>query len=57
MNTQALEKNCPDHVPRERVVDFDIYNPAPDGGDVTAAWKALQSRSRPIMWSTANGGH
>ncbi len=57
MATTAESLSVPSYVPHDRVVHFDIYNPAPDGGDVTDAWKALRDVSKPIMWTTANGGH
>lgn len=47
---------APDHVPAERVVDFDIFNPPGVEQDYFAAWQTL--RSGPgMVWTTANGGH
>jgi cytochrome P450 len=48
----------PLNVPRERVVDFDIYAPPGVAEDFHMAWKALQSQGTPgIVWTPHNGGH
>ena len=47
----------PCSVPSDRVVDFDVYNPDPQGTGYDEAWLALRDRSQPLMWTTANGGH
>lgn len=57
MQTAAITTAIPDHVPMDRVTDFNIYNPAPNGSDVTQAWLDVKHSAKPIMWSTANGGH
>ena len=46
----------PDHVPADRVVDFNVF--APPGGeqDFFAAWKTLLD-GPDLVWTTANGGH
>jgi cytochrome P450 len=46
----------PAHVPADRVVSFDIYNPPGAEEDYFAAWKTLLS-GPGLVWSTANGGH
>ncbi len=46
----------PSHVPVERVVDFDIFNPPGVESDYFAAWKTLLD-GPGLVWSTANGGH
>jgi len=46
----------PLHVPVERVVDFDIFNPPGVESDYFAAWKTLLD-GPGLVWSTANGGH
>ncbi|RVT42121.1 cytochrome P450 [Sphingobium algorifonticola] len=46
----------PAHVPANRVVDFDIFNPPGVERDYFAAWKTLLD-GPGLVWSTANGGH
>lgn len=46
-----------DRVPDDRVVDFNVYRPDPSDEDYEGAWLALRDRAKPIMWTTANGGH
>lgn len=46
----------PAHVPADRVVDFDIFNPPGVETDYFAAWKALLG-GPGLVWTTANGGH
>lgn len=46
----------PAHVPADRVVDFDIFNPPGVEQDYFAAWKTLLD-GPGLVWSTANGGH
>jgi|TARA_R100000049_G_C1953800_1_gene104454 cytochrome P450 len=52
MSTQPI----PDHVPADRVVDFNVF--APPGGeqDFFAAWKSLLG-GPGLVWTTENGGH
>ena len=48
----------PDHVPVDRVVDFDLYAPPDVAEDYHAAWKTLQERNLPdVVWTPRNGGH
>ena len=47
----------PAHVPQDRVIDLDVYNPAPDLDDPTEGWKALHERNETVLWTTGNGGH
>lgn len=48
----------PSHVPAERVVSFDIFNPPGIEQDYFAAWQTLQRPGTPgLVWTTANGGH
>lgn len=48
----------PQHVPADRVVDFDIFNPPGVEQDYFAAWGALQRPGGPgLVWTTANDGH
>ena len=47
----------PAHVPGDRVIDLDVYNPAPECDDPVEAWKALHNRDEAVLWTTGNGGH
>lgn len=48
----------PAHVPPERCVDFDIYQPLASGKDLHESWKALQDSGLPdVVWTPHNGGH
>ena len=46
----------PAHVPADRVVDFDLFNPPGVEEDFFAAWRTLLE-GPGLVWSTANGGH
>lgn len=48
----------PDHVPPERVADFDIYAPPGAEADFHLAWKTLHAPGLPdLLWTPRNGGH
>lgn len=48
----------PPHIPSDRVVDFDIFNPPGVEDDYFRAWLTLQSPEIPgLVWTTHNGGH
>lgn len=48
----------PDHVPAHLVVDFDVYDPAPDAEGFHAACVDFQRRTpHPLVWSPHHGGH
>jgi cytochrome P450 len=47
----------PEHVPPSRVIDLDVYNPAPDLDDPATAWARLHDREEALLWTTGNGGH
>ncbi|WP_226016356.1 cytochrome P450 [Novosphingobium sp. FKTRR1] len=53
--------HIPDHVPADRVVDFDIFALPGVENDYFAAWEALRGGAdtgRPaLVWTTANHGH
>jgi cytochrome P450 len=54
----TVEAEAPAHVPRELVVDFDVYAPAAPGEDFHAAWVRFQRETpTPLVWSTRYGGH
>lgn len=46
----------PAHVPRDAVVDFDLFNPPGASEDVIMAWHALRGQ-RELVWTPHNGGH
>lgn len=52
-----IEREIPAHVPRDRVIDFDYFDPPGFQQDPHQAWKDLQDRAPRIFWTPANGGH
>ncbi len=49
---------APAHVPPDRIVDFDIFQPPGVEQDYFAAWRALQRPGAPdLVWTPRNGGH
>ncbi|HMP55360.1 MAG TPA: cytochrome P450 [Novosphingobium sp.] len=55
--TSMTAMPVPSHVPHDRVVDFNVYDPDPAGTGHDEAWIALRDRAQPLVWTTANGGH
>jgi len=48
----------PKHIPADRVVDFDIFNPPGVEQDYFTSWLTLQQPGVPgIVWTPRNGGH
>ncbi len=48
----------PSHLARDRIRDFDIYQPLREGLDFHHSWKALQDSDVPdVIWTPRNGGH
>ncbi len=48
----------PANVPDERVHDFDLYRPLPEGTDFHRSWRDMMDASPfPLMWTPHNGGH
>ena len=48
----------PAHVPPERYLDFDIYQPLRDGLGFHESWSRLQAeRKADLVWTPRNGGH
>ena len=48
----------PPHVPLDRVIDFDVYEPAKNNEDYHVAWNRLQDPGIPdVIWSPRYGGH
>ncbi len=53
-----MKADRPAHVPRSRIVDFDVYNPAGIGDGYYAAWQRLHAPGIPdLIWTPRNGGH
>jgi cytochrome P450 len=48
---------APSHVPRERLTDFDVYDPPREGQDYGCAWQTLQDALPDLVWTTTNDGH
>ena len=60
MSQASLEQfDVPDHIPRDRIYDFDMYCPAGNGEkDYYDVWKALQEPGVPdLIWTPHNEGH
>lgn len=48
----------PDHVPEDRVIDFDVYQAPPAGMCPQQMWFEMQANAKhPVMWTPRNGGH
>jgi len=48
--------NIPDHIPRELVVDLNLYDLVRGDEDAQTAWQRFRDHG-PIVWSPHNGGH
>ena len=46
----------PDNVPRELLVDFDVYSPPGGVEDLQGAWRSLH-KGPDIVWAPYHGGH
>ena len=58
MNAPVRDWVRPSHVPEERTVDFDIYNPCTLESDLHHAWKRMrESTPHAIVWTPHNEGH
>ena len=53
----ASDWNVPAHVPPERVVDFNCFDPEGVDEDVQLAWRRLHDIAPDIFWTPRNGGH
>lgn len=52
------EMTVPGNVPRDRIVDIDMFNPPGIEDGYHEAWKRLQSPDTPeLLWTPRNGGH
>lgn len=47
----------PDHVPEDRVWNFNLYDVPGSDEDVHAAYSAIQQAAPDIFWTPHNGGH
>lgn len=47
----------PAHVPDDRVLEIDIYDPPGQSEDYHGAWARLQSSSPGLVWTPLNEGH
>lgn len=48
----------PDHVPDDRVIDFDVYQKPPAGVCPQQMWFDMRTNAKhPVMWTPHNGGH
>lgn len=58
MDMPAAAATRPSHVPSDRVVDFDIYNPFAKEADLHRAWVRMREESpHGIVWTPYNEGH
>jgi camphor 5-monooxygenase len=58
VNAPISEPMRPAHVPQDRVVDFDIYNPFEVESDLHRAWVGMRESSpHGIIWTPHNEGH
>jgi cytochrome P450 len=56
--SQPGKAPIPAHVPLDRVVDFDMYNPPGITDGLQKAWARLQAPGIPdLVWTPANEGH
>lgn len=57
MNVTAEAKDVvPPHIPKELLIDFDIYDPPGGSDDPHMAWRRLRN-GPDIQWTPLNGGH
>src|SRR5947208_453598 len=52
----AVAVPVPSHIPKELVIDFDMFNPPGGSEDVHLAWRRLQAGPE-VFWTPRNGGH
>lgn len=56
--TAPLLAERPDHVPADRVIDFNLHRPVPDGLTVHEFWReAMAGAAHDVMWTPHSGGH
>lgn len=47
----------PNHVPADRVIDFNIYGVPDQGKDYQERWVDIRDRAPDVFWTPHNGGH
>ena len=48
----------PGHVPADRVIDFNLHRPVPEGQTVHEFWReAMAGAAHDVMWTPHSGGH
>lgn len=58
LSVLARSAEIPSHVPRDRVVDVDLYRMPGSEDDLHDSWKRLQDSSpSSLVWTPRNGGH
>jgi cytochrome P450 len=58
MSTTVTLEDIPSHISRDRVVDFDIYDPPLRESDVYEGWASLIGENVPdVVWTPRNEGH
>lgn len=55
--SEANSAPRPEHVPADRVRDFNVWAPPGFQTDVHMAWRDLQISSPDVVWTPQNGGH
>ena len=58
LSFQSVLAPRPDHVPEDRVIDFDVYRKPPAGVCPQQMWFDMRNHAKhPVMWTPHNGGH
>lgn len=58
VSSQSVLAARPEHVPEDRVIDFDVYRQPPGGMSPQEMWFEMQAVAKhPVMWTPHNGGH
>ncbi|MFA7585769.1 MAG: cytochrome P450 [Novosphingobium sp.] len=58
MNTIVTLADIPPHIPSDRIVDFDIYDPPLRKSDIYDGWANLMGDEVPdLVWTPRNEGH
>lgn len=56
--SEVLLAERPANVPEDRVIDFNLHQPVPDGMSVHEFWRqAMDKATHAVMWTPHNGGH
>lgn len=58
MSATETQTRHPAHIPQDRIVDFDIYNPFTKESDFHRAWVGLRAEQQhDLIWTPHNEGH